>query len=188
MNSLGPVAKSERSSGRDIGLAALLVGGLVALPHAAAAHDTSYRMPQEICEVLREVPLRRSLLNQIIQRPDYLDILQYADENCGGLVGLLMGATGSIPRITLASERSGQSNVSGTGTSPGTGAGTGSGDGTGTGAGTGTGGSTGTGGGTGAGTGSGGGTGAGVGNGDYSDDDSYGSGNGSSSSDNSHDD
>jgi hypothetical protein len=153
-------------------------------------------MPQEICDILREEPVNQSLLKQIARRPDFLDLLDYADENCGGVAGLLIGATGSIP--VLASDRDGvlPTLVAGPGPgtdgTPDTGGPTGGGD-TGTG-GTGTG-DTGTGGtGTG-GTGSGGtgagGSGAGDSNGHASGDsssDSNGSDSGDSSSDGSNDD
>lgn len=178
----------------------LVMGSVAGISAPGFASQDSYKMPQEICDILREEPVNQSLLKQIARRPDFLDLLDYADENCGGVAGLLIGATGSIP--VLVSDRDGAipplvaGPGTGTGATPDNGGPTGGGDtggGTGTG-GTGTGG-TGTGGtGTdGAGTG-GTGTGGSAGgdsNGHASGDsssDSNGQGSGGSSSDGSNDD
>lgn len=189
----------------------LVMGSAAGFSAAVSASEDSYKMPQEICDILREEPVNQSLLKQIARRPDFLDLLDYADENCGGVAGLLIGATGSIP--VLASDRDGvlPTLVAGPGPgtdgTPDTGGPTGGGDtgtgGTGTGGtgpgdtgtgGTGTGG-TGTGGtgtgGTGAGGTGAGGSGAGDSNGHASGDsssDSNGSDSGDSSSDGSNDD
>lgn len=179
----------------------LVMGSAAGFSAAVSASEDSYKMPQEICDILREEPVNQSLLKQIARRPDFLDLLDYADENCGGVAGLLIGATGSIP--VLASDRDGVLPTlvagpgPGTGGTPDTGGPTGGGD-TGTGGtgpgGTGTGG-TGTGGtgtgGTGAGGTGAGGSGAGDSNGHASGDsssDSNGSDSGDSSSDGSNDD
>lgn len=179
----------------------LVMGSAAGFSAAVSASEDSYKMPQEICDILREEPVNQSLLTQIARRPDFLDLLDYADENCGGVAGLLIGATGSIP--VLASDRDGvlPTLVAGPGPgtdgTPDTGGPTGGGD-TGTGGtgpgdtgtgGTGTGG-TGTGG-TGAGGTGAGGSGAGDSNGHASGDsssDSNGSDSGDSSSDGSNDD
>jgi hypothetical protein len=175
----------------------LVMGSAVGFSAPGFASQDSYKMPQEICDILREEPVNQSLLKQIARRPDFLDLLDYADENCSGVAGLLIGATGSIP--VLASDRAGAilplvaGPGTGTGGTPGNGGSTGGGDagtgGTGTG-GTGPGG-TGT---DGAGTGGSGAGGSGAGgdsNGHGSSDstsDSNGHDSGDSSSDGSNDD
>jgi hypothetical protein len=179
----------------------LVMGSAAGFSAPVAASKDSYRMPQEICDILREEPLNQSLIRQIARRPDFLDLLDYADENCGGVAALLIGATGSIP--VLASDRDGVLPVlvagpgTGTGGAPDNGGPTDGGD-TGTGGagsgdtgsgGSGTGG-TGTGG-TGTGGTGGGGSGAGDSNGHASGDsssDSNGHDSGDSSSDGSNDD
>ena len=180
MVGLARVGKMGRMAQRGVGLSILCLCGMAALPGAVFAHERSYRMPDEICDILREVPLNRNLLNQILRRPDYLDILEYADEHCGDLSGLMIGATGAIPVAFAVGDRDGR----GTGTSGGPSTG---GGGTDTGGGTGTGGGTDTGGGTGTcvGTGTDCGTGTGNGNGSTSSDSGY--GNGQSTSENGND-
>ena len=175
----------------------LVMGSAAGFSAPVAASKDSYRMPQEICDILREEPVNQSLIRQIARRPDFLDLLDYADENCGGVAALLIGATGSIP--VLASDRDGALPVLVAG--PGTGTGGGpdnggptDGGGTGTGGagsgGSGTGGTGDTGSGGTGGTGTGG-TGGGDSNGHASGDsssDSNGHDSGDSSSDGSNDD
>ena len=190
----------------------LVMGSAAGFSAPVSASKDSYRMPQEICDILREEPVNQSLIRQIARRPDFLDLLDYADENCGGVAALLIGATGSIP--VLASDRNGALPVLVAGPGTGTGGGPDNGgptDGGGTGTGgagsggsgtggtgdTGSGGTGGTGtggtgtGGTGTGGTGGGGSGAGDSNGHASGDsssDSNGHDSGDSSSDGSNDD
>ena len=76
---------------------ALLLAASPLLSRAAAAQEDPDRMPEAVCDLLREEPLDRELLRDIVQRPDFPQILTYADDFCGGLAPLLIGETASIP-------------------------------------------------------------------------------------------
>lgn len=83
----------------------LIMGSAVGFSAPGFASQDSYKMPQELCDILREEPVNPSLLKQLARRPDVLDLLHYAEENCSGVAGLLIGATGAIP--VLVAERDG---------------------------------------------------------------------------------
>ena len=159
----------------------LIMGSAVGFSAPGFASQDSYKMPQELCDILREEPVNPSLLKQLARRPDVLDLLHYAEENCSGVAGLLIGATGAIP--VLVAERDGgiPRPVPGPGTGPGGTPDNGGGD---TGGGNTGGGDAGTGG-SGGGTGTGGSGSGGSGNGGSGAGDSNGHDSGDSSSDSS---
>ena len=78
------------------GSAFIVMGTLFILPNTAGAQVRSVNLPEEMCDVLNERPLNQALLSQIRNRADFAEILEYVEETCGNLTGLLIGPTGSI--------------------------------------------------------------------------------------------
>jgi hypothetical protein len=78
------------------GSAVLVMGTLFILPQTASAEVRTIRMPEDMCNVLREEPLNLRILEQVRERPDFARVLEYVESTCGELGGLLIGPTGSI--------------------------------------------------------------------------------------------
>lgn len=78
------------------GSALLVMGTLSVLPQTASAEVRTIRMPEDMCDVLREQPLNERILEQVRNRADFARVLQYVENTCGELGGLLIGPTGSI--------------------------------------------------------------------------------------------
>lgn len=78
------------------GSALLVMGTLFVLPQAASAEVRTIRMPEDMCDVLREQPLNERILEQVRNRADFARVLQYVESTCGELGALLIGPTGSI--------------------------------------------------------------------------------------------
>lgn len=78
------------------GSAFIVMGTLFILPQTADAEVRTIRMPEDMCNVLREEPLNERILEQVRNRPDFARVLQYVENTCGELGGLLIGPTGSI--------------------------------------------------------------------------------------------
>lgn len=78
------------------GSALLVMGTLFVLPQAASAEVRTIRMPEDMCDVLREQPLNERILEQVRNRADFARVLQYVESTCGELGPLLIGPTGSI--------------------------------------------------------------------------------------------
>lgn len=78
------------------GSAFIVMGSLFILPQTADAEVRTIRMPEDMCNVLREEPLNERILEQVRNRPDFARVLQYVENTCGELGGLLIGPTGSI--------------------------------------------------------------------------------------------
>jgi len=78
------------------GSAVLVMGTLFILPQTASAEVRTIRMPEDMCNVLREQPLNQRILEQVRERPDFARVLEYVENTCGELGGLLIGPTGSI--------------------------------------------------------------------------------------------
>ena len=93
------------------GSAFIVMGTLFILPNTAGAQVRSINMPEEMCDVLREEPLNQRILTQIRNRADFAEILEYVEETCGDLSGLLIGPTGSINTPPARDNRNGGNNV-----------------------------------------------------------------------------
>jgi hypothetical protein len=78
------------------GSALLVMGTLSVLPQTASAEVRTIRMPEDMCDVLREQPLNERILEQVRNRADFARVLQYVESTCGELGALLIGPTGSI--------------------------------------------------------------------------------------------
>jgi len=78
------------------GSAFAVMGTLLILPQTASAEVRTIKMPEQMCEVLREEPLNQKILEQVRNRADFARVVQYVEENCEELGGLLIGPTGSI--------------------------------------------------------------------------------------------
>lgn len=78
------------------GSAVLVMGTLFILPQTASAEVRTIRMPEDMCNVLREEPLNLRILEQVRERPDFARVLEYVESTCGELGSLLIGPTGSI--------------------------------------------------------------------------------------------
>ena len=78
------------------GSAVLVMSSLFILPQTADAEVRTIRMPEDMCNVLREEPLNERILEQVRNRADFARVLQYVENTCGELGGLLIGPTGSI--------------------------------------------------------------------------------------------
>ena len=81
---------------RGFGSAVIVMGTLCILPQMASAEVRTIRMPEDMCDVLREQPLNERILEQVRNRADFARVLQYVEDTCGELGGLLIGPTGSI--------------------------------------------------------------------------------------------
>ena len=82
------------------GSAVLVMGTLFILPQTASAEVRTIRMPEDMCNVLREEPLNLRILEQVRERPDFARVLEYVESTCGELGGLLIGPTGSIAGVS----------------------------------------------------------------------------------------
>lgn len=78
------------------GSAFIVMSTLFILPQTADAEVRTIRMPEDMCNVLREEPLNERILEQVRNRADFARVLQYVENTCGELGGLLIGPTGSI--------------------------------------------------------------------------------------------
>jgi hypothetical protein len=81
---------------RGFGSAVIVMGTLCILPQMASAEVRTIRMPEDMCDVLREQPLNQRILEQVRDRADFARVLQYVESTCGEFSGLLIGPTGSI--------------------------------------------------------------------------------------------
>ena len=80
-----------------IGAVCLVLGTGFLVPHMSEAQVRTIRLPEDMCDVLRERPLSDRILRDIRARPDFVRLLEYVEQNCGDVAGLLIGPTGAIP-------------------------------------------------------------------------------------------
>ena len=83
------------------GSAFIVMGTLFILPQTAGAQISSLKMPDDMCDILREEPLDQALLDEIRNNPNFVRIMEYVDETCGELGGLLIGVVESVGGLLL---------------------------------------------------------------------------------------
>lgn len=88
-------------------IASLSAGAFVSLTDSAAAKVRAERMSYGICEALRKDPPDPALLADLRARPDFAQIVDFVETNCGGLIDTLVGPTNTITGNTPDNSRSG---------------------------------------------------------------------------------